>query len=369
MLSAQQHYRAIAQQHSLISTSNRRFTKAAESARPENEVPFASREKNRICSLAELLITCVVPSLNESMNLRMLLPQLEKEFSSFGINWEVIVVDDGSTDETPQLMAEWIKKPGFSYVQLSRNFGKEAALTAGLQAARGHAVVFMDADLQHPVSLIPAMIKRWLAGIDNIYAVRKNRDDENLLKRIGSRLFYKLLSTSGHVTVPAHAGDFRLMDRRVVDALMALPERTRFMKGLYAWVGFSSEPIEYTPHNRQSGRSHFSFSKLMHLALAGLTAFTTWPLRLVSGVGIGIAIPSFAYGAYLTVDYLLHGHSISGWTTIVTLQLFSSGVILLSVGIVGEYLAQVFEEVKGRPLFLVRQHLSSGPFFELSSNK
>lgn len=369
MLSAQQNYRAMSQHNLLISNGYGRFSKVDDSARYESDGPFPTKEKNRICSLAELLISCVVPSLNESMNLRSLLPQLEKEFSNFGINWEVIIVDDGSTDDTPQLMAERIKKPGFSYVQLSRNFGKEAALTAGLQAACGHAVVIMDADLQHPVSLIPAMIKRWLAGVDNIYAVRKNRDDENLLKRIGSRLFYKLLSTSGHVTVPAHAGDFRLMDRRVVDALMQLPERTRFMKGLYAWVGFSSEPIEYMPHNRQNGRSHFSFSKLMHLALAGLTAFTTWPLRLVSGIGIGIAIPSFAYGAYLSVAYLLHGHNISGWTTIVTLQLFSSGVILLSVGIVGEYLAQVFEEVKGRPLFLVRQHLSAGPFFELSSNK
>ena len=360
MFNTQQAYLRKCRDTALSSTSKRM---PVEVEKNKTSTSLAEREKNRLHSLAELLVTCIIPSLNEYDNLKALLPKLADLLTVTGVNWEIIVVDDGSSDATPILMAEWVNKPGFSYVQLSRNFGKEAALTAGLEIARGHAVVLLDADLQHPVSLIPVMIKKWLSGIDNVYAVRKTRDDENWIKRVGSRLFYKLLSKSRHIEVPAHAGDFRLMDRRVVDALLQLPERTRFMKGLYAWVGFQAEAIEYVPSDRLHGRSRFDFIKLSGLALAGLTAFTTWPLRLVSGIGIFVAIPSFFYGIYLVADYLLHGHQISGWTTIVTLQLFSSGIILLSIGIVGEYLAQVFEEVKGRPLYLVRQHLDSGSFY------
>uniref|UniRef100_Q47CE2 Glycosyl transferase, family 2 n=1 Tax=Dechloromonas aromatica (strain RCB) TaxID=159087 RepID=Q47CE2_DECAR len=360
MFNTQQAYVNTCRDTVLSSTSKRMLVEIDE-CKPHVGLP--SPEKKRLHSLAELLVTCIVPSLNEHDNLKALLPQLADLLTGIGVNWEVIVVDDGSSDATPLLMTEWVKKPGFSYLQLSRNFGKEAALTAGLEAAKGHAVVLLDADLQHPVSLIPVMIKKWLSGIDNIYAVRKTREDESWIKRVGSQLFYKLLSTSRRVEVPAHAGDFRLMDRRVVEALLQLPERTRFMKGLYAWVGFQSEAIEYVPSDRLYGSSRFDIVKLLGLALAGVTAFTTWPLRLVSGIGIFVAIPSFFYGLYLVVDYLLHGHQISGWTTIVTLQLFSSGIVLLSIGIVGEYLAQVFEEVKGRPLYLIRQRLGSGSFY------
>lgn len=325
--------------------------------------PFAlaPAEKNgRPAVLAGVQLSCIVPSLNEYDNLAILLPKLADTLSAVGVEWEIVVVDDGSTDDTARLMAEWSKKAGFSYVQLSRNFGKEAALSAGLEVSKGQVVALLDADLQHPVSLIPRMLERWLAGVDNVYAVRENRKDEDCLKRLGSRLFYRLLTGSDRVQVPPNAGDFRLMDRQVVDALLRLPERNRFMKGLYAWVGFRAEAIEYTPAERLHGSSRFNLFRLLRLALAGLTAFTTWPLRLVSALGFISAILSLLYGGYLVVMYEIHGHEISGWTTIVTIQLFSVGVILISIGIVGEYVARIFEEVKGRPLYLIRQHCWGG---------
>ncbi|WP_174875314.1 glycosyltransferase family 2 protein [Vogesella oryzae] len=310
-------------------------------------------------TLAGVAVSCIVPGLNEHDNLAQLLPQLSALLEQLGTRWEIIMVDDGSTDATPQLMAQWTQRPGFGYVQLSRNFGKEAALSAGLEAAQGEVVILLDSDMQHPISLIPVLLSRWLEGYDNVYAVRENRDDEGPVKRMGSSLFYGLLSSTRGVRVPPHAGDFRLLDRTVVDALLRLPERTRFMKGLYAWVGFASIAVDYTPDERLHGSSHYSMLRLLRLAFDGLTAFTTWPLRMVSLLGFLLAMLSVAYGLYLVVNYFMHEHPLSGWTTIVTLQLFSAGIILISIGIVGEYLARVFDEVKGRPLYLVRQHLPS----------
>ena len=217
----------------------------------------------------------------------------------------------------------------------------------------------MDADLQHPTDLIPTMLARWEAGVDMVYAVRENRDDESWSKRLGTRLFYSLLTGPRGVQVPQDAGDFRLMDRAVVNALMQLPERNRFMKGLYAWVGYQSEALTFKPANRQHGSSHFSAIRLLGLALAGLTAFTTWPLRAVSLTGFVISICSFAYGLYIVGEYLLYENPVSGWPTIVTILLFFSGINLISVGIVGEYIARIFDEVKGRPLYLVRQSLGT----------
>jgi len=300
-------------------------------------------------------ISCVIPCLNECDNLHLLLPALRAELKALSAQWEIIVVDDGSTDGTQDLMTEWAAHDGMRYVQLSRNFGKEAALSAGFDAADGDVVICLDADLQHPVALIGSMLERWRSGADMVYAVREHRNDESWIKRTGSHWFYRLLSGAHGVHVPAHAGDFRAMDRRVVDALMALPERTRFMKGLYAWVGFRSEPLPYTPDARANGTSRFDTWHLIRLALAGLTAFTTWPLRMVSLLGCVFALLSFAYGGYLVLDYLVNGNRISGWTTIVTALLFFAGVNLISLGLVGEYVARIFDEVKGRPLFVVRQ--------------
>ncbi len=305
--------------------------------------------------LTRSMVSCVVPAYNEHDNLGLLLPRLQAVLMQTGADWEIIVVDDGSRDATAMLMSAWTQNPGFRYVQLSRNFGKEPAITAGIEAAAGDAVLILDADLQHPPELLPKMLSRWQAGVDMVYAVRENRDDESVGKRLGTKLFYSLLKSSRGVEVPPHAGDFRLMDRSVVDALLRLPERNRFMKGLYAWVGFNTEAIQYVPDARLHGESRFNGLTLLRLALAGLMSFTTWPLRLVSLIGFMVSICSFAYGLFIVAEYLLYKNPVDGWPTIVTVLLFFSGINLMSLGVVGEYIAGIFDEVKGRPLYIVRQ--------------
>lgn len=305
-------------------------------------------------------ISCVVPCFNEGANLRHLLPRLEDILWATQLRWEIIVVDDGSTDDTAAVAQAWCELPGFRCISLSRNFGKEAALTAGLAAATGDAVVLLDGDLQHSPDLIHKMIAQWLAGAEVVYAVREQRNDESRFKQWGSKLFYRLLDTSDRFVVPKDAGDFRLMDRKVVDALMSLPERSRFMKGLYAWVGFRAVAMPYTPAPRAEGVSSFNARRLVRLAIDGLTAFTTWPLRMVSVVGLLFALPAFAYGIFVTVDHLLFGNEVSGWTTIVVSLMFFIGVQMISTGIVGEYIARIYEEVKGRPLYVVRRQEGKG---------
>jgi glycosyltransferase involved in cell wall biosynthesis len=307
-----------------------------------------------------LRLSVVVPCRNEARNLDLLLPMLGQTLGALCAEFEVILVDDGSTDETAAVMEAWTDEPGFRFIQLSRNFGKEAALTAGLQSALGDAVLLMDADLQHPVALVPKMVASWRAGADVVYAHRASRADESLVKRSGTRLFYALLNRFHRFRIPEDAGDFRLLDRRAVDALLALPERNRFMKGLYAWIGFEAVGVPYVPLPRAHGDSHFGGLRLLGLSLDGLTAFTTWPLRIVSAVGAAVAAVSFAYGAYLVGEYLLYGHEVSGWTTIVVALMFFSGLQMIFTGIIGEYIARIFEEVKGRPLYVVKREMGHG---------
>lgn len=306
-------------------------------------------------------LTCVIPCFNEEANLAVLLPALVTVAGSLASSYEIIVVDDGSTDNTALAMKQWLTRyPQLVYLQLSRNFGKEAALTAGLEAARGQAVVCMDADLQHPPALIPKMFERWRQGIEMVYAVRATRKDESALKRLGTRLFYKLMRSSGGLHVPENAGDFRLMDRIVVDALLLLPERTRYMKGLFAWVGFRSEPMLYSPPERLHGQSTFKPFRLLGLAVDGITAFTTWPLRMLSVFGVCLSMLSFAYGLFIVVTYLLYGDPVQGWATLITVVLFFAGVQLVSVGVLGEYISRIFSEVKRRPVYVLRQHEGNG---------
>lgn len=305
-------------------------------------------------------LSCVIPCRNEAANLELLLPQLRALFARLVPAWEIILVDDGSTDATALGLAVWTRKPGVRALQLSRNFGKEAALTAGLQAAQGDVVVMMDADLQHPPALIERFVEQWRDGADVVYAMRDDRQDESPIKRFGARWFYRLLNAADRFEVPAGAGDFRLMDRRVVDALLALPERNRFMKGLYAWVGFDARPVPYQPAPRANGRSHYNLLRLLKLSLDGLTAFTTWPLRAIGGVGFVLALLAMGYGAYLSIVYLLYGHPLGGWTTIVVSLMLFAGIQMISLGIVGEYVGRVFEEVKARPLYVVRRQWGQG---------
>ncbi|WP_084153911.1 glycosyltransferase family 2 protein [Simplicispira psychrophila] len=305
-------------------------------------------------------VSCIVPCYNEAVSLEQLLPQLHETLQACTEQWEVILVDDGSLDATSLVLAKWTQTPGFRALLLSRNFGKEAALMAGLEAAQGDAVVMMDSDLQHSPSLIPVFLQHWCQGRDVVYALREDRHDESSFKRLGTRWFYRLVNMSGRFEVPAGAGDFRLMDRAVVNALLSLPERNRFMKGLYAWVGFDVIAVPYMPSARLHGTTTFSPWRLIRLSLDGLTGFTTWPLRAVSGIGFVLAVFALLYGAYLTLAYFLYGHVVNGWTTLAVSLMGFSGIQLLSLGIVGEYVGKIAEEVKARPLYVIKRELGQG---------
>jgi glycosyltransferase involved in cell wall biosynthesis len=312
----------------------------------------------RICNSISLVIPCY----NEASNLDALFGRCIAMLDALGMAWEILLVDDGSRDNTALQLAHWsVREPRVRALLFSRNFGKEAALSAGLDAARGQVVVLMDADLQHEPELIPAMLARWQAGVDVVYARRRDRADEPWFKRSFTRLFYRMLNaTHPRVKIPADAGDFRLLDRQVVEALKSLPEHNRFMKGMYAWVGFRSEELPYAPPARASGQSHYNLHSLVSLSLSGMTAFTTWPLRASSVIGVNLALLAFGYGGYLVLDYWLFGAEVSGWTTIVVSTMLFSGVQLLSLGVLGEYIARIYEEVKGRPLYIVQRRLGEG---------
>jgi polyisoprenyl-phosphate glycosyltransferase len=305
-------------------------------------------------------ISCVVPAFNEAANLGPLLDGLTVQLGELTERWEVIVIDDGSRDATPAAIAPWLQRPGVRYVRLSRNFGKEAALTAGIDRAAGDVVLLMDADLQHPASIVPEMVAAWREGADMVCAARASRADESLAKRIGTAIFYALVNRNAAVPIPVDAGDFRLMDRRVVDALKSLPERNRFMKGLYAWVGFVNVIIPYVPAERHAGTSTFSMRRLARLAFTGVTAFTNAPLRLWSAVGVVIALCAIAFGFWIVIEYFVYGNNVPGWATLVTSMMFFSGVQLLSIGILGEYVGRIFDEVKQRPVYLVGSEAGQG---------
>jgi len=328
--------------------------------RPAHDAPLAPAQATQPMQRDQCAsISCVIPCRNEARNLELLLPRLITVLVTLKRDWEVIVVDDGSTDTTCESALRW-QDQGVRLLELSRNFGKEAALSAGLDAARGDLVLLMDGDGQHPPELISEMIARWTQGADMVCARRANRDSERWVKRVGTRIFYKLLDCDRRFRVPADAGDFRLLDRAVADALRALPERSRFMKGLFAWVGFHVEQMAYVPPPRPHGRSHYSLKALCSLSLTGITMFTSWPLRAASVLGGLLAIAAFGYGGMLCLSYMLWGNEVSGWTTIVVAMFLLAGVQLVSLGVIGEYLARVFDEVKGRPLYLVRRSLGAG---------
>ena len=305
-------------------------------------------------------ISAVVPAYNEAENLPELLPLLVQALGPLAPRWEIVVVDDGSSDDTPRVMRGWSATPGVRYLRLSRNFGKEAALTAGIDAARGDVVVLLDADLQHPPEMIATMLDAWRRGADMVCTAKASRADEGWRKRIGTWAFYRLVNADTRSPIPTDAGDFRLMDRKVVDALKALPERNRFMKGLYAWVGYRTEVLPYTPAERHAGKTRFSGRRLRALAYTGITAFTNAPLRLWSGIGAAAALFALGFGVYIVVQDWIFGHDVPGWATLVVGLAFSGGLQLLSVGILGEYIGRIFDEVKQRPVYIVGEELGAG---------
>ncbi|QGZ38323.1 glycosyltransferase involved in cell wall biosynthesis [Pseudoduganella flava] len=305
---------------------------------------------------ANASLSVVLPVLNEAPALATLLPALAQVLGPCGVAWEIVIVDDGSTDTLPQVVAAFERQhAGISMqvLHLSRNFGKEAALTAGLAAARGDAVVCMDGDGQHPPALLPTLVAHWRDGAQMVIAMQRSRAHEQRWTSCAKGLFYRLLQGGERFRIPAGAGDFRLMDRRVVQAMLQLSERARFMKGLYAWLGFRTVTVPYDAAPRCAGASKFPLCRLLELASLGITSFSMKPLRMVSAIGGAISLCAVGYGIYIAIDALVVGNPVSGWATLASGMMLLSGIQLLCLGVIAEYLGYIFEETKQRPLYVI----------------
>jgi polyisoprenyl-phosphate glycosyltransferase len=300
-------------------------------------------------------ISVVVPLYCEASNVDQLFNRLERVLNELDMAYEIICVDDGSSDNTVgSLKAQRRRNPQIKIVALSRNFGKELALTAGIDYACGAAVVPIDADLQDPPELIKDLVAKWQEGYDVVYAKRRSRSGESWFKRATANSFYRVIEHLSKVPIPRDTGDFRLLDRRVVEVLKQLPERTRFMKGLFAWVGYRQAEVLYDRDPRYSGESKWNYWRLWNFALDGIASSTLAPLRIWSYIGIVFAVISFLYGSFLLIRTLLLGIDVPGYASLMVAILFLGGVQMVSLGILGEYLGRVYVEVKGRPLYLVR---------------
>ena len=300
-----------------------------------------------------LFVSCVVPVYNEEAGVQSFVAELEFFLKKVTDHYEILLIDDGSRDHTPLVIKDHLSSKTVKWIQFSRNFGKEIALTAGLHHAKGEVVILMDADFQHPFDTISLFLDAWAQGYDMAYGVRANRQDEGFIKRQVTRLFYRLISKMSTISIPADAGDFRLLDRKVVDALNAHHEHSRFMKGLYANVGFRSLPISYPVAKRKSGKSSFHLGRLFELAITGITSFSDLPLRIWSLIGLAISGIALFYAGFIIIDTLYYGVDVPGYPTLIVCVLFFGGIQLLSIGILGEYIARIFQEVKQRPLYII----------------
>lgn len=301
-----------------------------------------------------LTVSVVVPICNEEATVGAFFDRLTPVLEALGVSYEVICVNDGSSDGTQALLAEAHRRdPRIRVLSFSRNFGKEAALSAGLDHARGAAVVPIDADLQDPPELIGAMLERWRAGHDVVLAVRRRRESDSWLKRRSAAAFYALINRMARVRIPANAGDFRLMDRRVVETLKRLHERNRFMKGLFAWVGFRQCEVVYDRPERVGGKTKFSYWRLWNFALDGITGHSTLPLRIAGYLGILTAIAALLFGVWLVIRTLVFGVDVPGYASAMVVTLFLGGIQLIVLGVIGEYLGRVYQEAKQRPLYVI----------------
>ncbi|MBY0235444.1 MAG: glycosyltransferase family 2 protein [Burkholderiaceae bacterium] len=303
------------------------------------------------------LLSVVLPAFNEAANLAWFLPELTSKLAGEARRLELLVVDDGSKDDTALVVHSLIQQGlPVRLLRLSRNFGKEAALSAGLDAAEGDVVLSMDADGQHPIATVLAMLPLWRAGYDVVYGVQTGRrESQSVARRSYTKFFYWLMQRDSRFELPSDAGDFRLLDRRVVLALRSLPERARYMKGLFAWVGFKSKAIEFVPDARAHGETSFNFMRLLSLAVVGLTAFSKVPLRMVSLLGMVVSVFSVFFAFWIILEKVFLGNPVSGFATLAASITFLAGVQLICLGIIAEYLGRVFDEVKQRPLYLVQE--------------
>lgn len=308
---------------------------------------------------ADLSLSIVVPLFNEQEVLPALHQRLRSALEGMpgdtGLKaWEILYVNDGSSDASLEVIARIQNEdPAVSLLSFSRNFGKEQAISAGLQHARGDAVVVIDADLQDPPELIADMVRAWREGADVVNMRRLSRDGETWFKRATAHAFYRVMERLSEVPIPADVGDFRLLSRRAVDALNLLPERNRFMKGLFAWIGYRQVTLDYHRHARAAGQSKWPYWRLWNFALEGITGFSTLPLKLASYIGVLAAVAAFLYALYFLIKTLLLGEVVAGFPTLIVTLLFMGGLQLMALGVIGEYLARLVTESKQRPLYLI----------------
>lgn len=306
-------------------------------------------------------LTVVIAAYNEEAVLPLLHARLAAVLAAQALDTRVLYVDDGSRDRTwPVLLGIAAADPRVELLQLSRNFGKELALTAGLDHVDADAVIVLDADGQDPPELLPAFVAKWREGFDVVYGTRSARAGESWLKRATARAFYRVINHLSDTPIPSDTGDFRLMSRRALAALRGLRERQRFMKGLFAWVGFPQASILYERAPRLAGTSKFTYWRLWNLAIEGITGFSTVPLRAATYLGLATATIAFVYGGWIIAKTLLWGDPVQGWPTMMAVVLFLGGVQLVALGIIGEYLGRLYLEAKQRPLYLVREHRPRG---------
>lgn len=303
------------------------------------------------------LISVVVPAYNEQEVLTVFHERLSKALVSVRYSIEIVYINDGSTDNTLALMEMlYANDPRVTLVDLSRNFGKEIALTAGLHKVQGDAVVIIDADLQDPPELIPKLITEWENGYDVVYARRSRRKGETWLKKASAAGFYRIIQRLSKVRIPEDTGDFRLLSRRAVDALNTLSEQHRFMKGLFAWIGYKQKAVYYDRDPRFAGKTKWDYWKLWNFAIDGITSFTTAPLKFATYIGFVTALFAFIYGSYMLVRTLFFGNPVPGYPSLIVIILFLGGVQLMAIGVVGEYVGRIFTETKRRPLYFLNDY-------------
>jgi glycosyltransferase involved in cell wall biosynthesis len=303
-------------------------------------------------------ISVAIPVFNEAQNLRPLVARLVPVLESVAESFEVVFVDDGSSDATLEILrALHAADPRLTALSFSRNFGKEIAIAAALDHARGKAVVLMDADLQHPPEVIAQLVAKWREGYKNVYGERRDRATDTKLRSFFSNAFYGLFDRFGDTPLPRGAGDFRLLDRQAIDALAKMRERARFSKGLFAWIGFKSIGVPFEVEERAAGQSKYSYAKLVRFALDGIMSFSSVPLKVWAFIGVGISAFALAMAAFFFIRTILYGVDVPGYASLIVSIAFFAGIQLFSLGVLGEYIALIFAEVKRRPLYLVAERL------------
>ena len=304
---------------------------------------------------AKKLVSILVPCYNEEASLPRLYEEVKRQMDAeTAYDWELFLIDDGSRDRTMEIILQLAQQDQrVSYACLSRNFGKENAMLAGFDHVAGDCMVIMDADLQHPPTLIPEMLKLWEQGYEDVYAKRNSRGKESPMRKALSLAFYRILSKSARYEVLQNVGDFRLLDRRCINALRNLRENERYTKGMYCWIGFKKKEVMFDTHDRIAGVSKWSYSSLLNLAIEGITSFTTAPLRMASIMGFTVALGALCYMIWVIVKAIVWGEPVSGYPTIMTVMLFLGAVQLISIGILGEYVGRIFNETKQRPVYVI----------------